>query len=90
VHCLYEHASRVARTDADLGVSKLSQPHKTAPTKPFFVNHGTFLKPKRLYTVTVPAHRMCKDSSMFEFVIAVIALASASIFMAHAVEAYLT
>jgi hypothetical protein len=33
---------------------------------------------------------MCKDSSMFEAVIAVIALSSASIFLAHAVEAYLT
>jgi hypothetical protein len=37
-----------------------------------------------------PAYRMCKDSSMFELIIAVIALCSASIFLAHAVEAYLT
>jgi hypothetical protein len=33
---------------------------------------------------------MCKDGFMFEFVIAAIALPSVSIFLAHAVEAYLT
>jgi hypothetical protein len=37
-----------------------------------------------------PAYRMCKDSSMFELVIAAIALSSATIFLAHAVEAFLT
>jgi len=37
-----------------------------------------------------PAYRMCKDGPMFEFVIAAIAFSSASIFLAHAVEAYLT
>jgi hypothetical protein len=52
------------------------------------VNHETFLKPERVYDATIQ-YGMCKDSPMFEFVLAVIALSSASIFLAHAVEAYL-
>ena len=35
-------------------------------------------------------HQLFEDRSMFEFLIAVVALTSASIFFAHAVEAYLT
>ena len=37
-----------------------------------------------------PAYKMCKDSLMFEFVVAVAALSSASIFFAHIVDAYVT
>ena len=33
---------------------------------------------------------MLKDSPMFEFVVGVIAFSSASIFVAHAVESFLT
>jgi hypothetical protein len=60
------------------------------PPRSRYVNYETVLKPNSLYSVHCPAYRMCKDSSMFELIIAVIALCSASIFLAHAVEAYLT
>ena len=48
----------------------------------------TFLKQERVKQTNVQRTRI-KDDVMFHFVIAVIALSSASIFLAHAVEVYL-
>jgi hypothetical protein len=90
VHCQYEHAYRNARIDADLGVSKLSQTRPKWLRQAVYVNYEILLKPEGVYTVTFPVHRTCKDSSMFEVVIAITALSSATIFLAHLAEAYLS
>jgi hypothetical protein len=42
------------------------------------------------YQTVLPLHQLLEDGSMFDFAIAVVALSSASIFFAHAVELFLT
>lgn len=69
-------------------VETVTGPQKQ-PREVVYVNYETFLKLNGVYIAAFPAHRMCKDRSMFEVVIAIVAFASASIFLAHAVEAYL-
>ena len=71
-------------------VSKLTQPPQNTFHETIFVIYEAFPKPESVYSVNVQRTEGVRMGSMFEFVIAVIALSSASIFLAHAIEAYLT
>jgi hypothetical protein len=59
-----------------------------AATKPFFRGDETILKRRAFNKGTETAHFGVRMISMFELATAFIALFSASIFLAHAVEAY--
>ena len=64
---------------------------KSGLNETIFGSYEIFLKQKGAYVLAIGARTwLSEDSSMFEFVIGIIALSSASIFFAHAVESYLT
>lgn len=70
-------------------MSNLSQTRQNAFHETIFCEPRNTPETGKGLQYTCPEYRMCKDDPMFEFIIAVIALSSASIFLAHAVEAYL-
>jgi hypothetical protein len=77
-------------------VSQRSQPsgngHRASigTDETIFQGYETSLKHRRTYVGVACFRADSEGVSMFEFVIAVIALSSVSIFFAHVVEAYLT